>query len=73
MDLTRLAIRGGIASSMPEFMVRRMPIDVVVQEEGEVTFSEVLHRLEARSSVEGVRGTAYRHVVTDARRVANNS
>ena len=58
-----IVLGGGIASSMPEFMVRRMPIDVVVQEEGEVTFSEVLHRLEARVSVEGVRGTAYRHVV----------
>jgi radical SAM superfamily enzyme YgiQ (UPF0313 family) len=58
-----IVLGGGIASSMPEFMVRRMPIDVVVQEEGEVTFSEVLHRLEARASVEGVRGTAYRHGV----------
>lgn len=58
-----VVLGGGIASSMPEFMVKRMPIDVVVQEEGEVTFSEVLHRLEARASMEGVRGTAYRHVV----------
>ena len=58
-----IVLGGGIASSMPEFMVTRMPIDVVVQEEGEVTFSEVLHRLEARASLEGVRGTAYRHVV----------
>lgn len=58
-----IVLGGGIASSMPEFMVRRMPIDVVVQEEGDVTFSEVLHRLEARATIEGVRGTAYRHVV----------
>jgi anaerobic magnesium-protoporphyrin IX monomethyl ester cyclase len=58
-----IVLGGGIASSMPEFMVGRMPIDVVVQEEGEVTFSEVLHRFEARASLEGVRGTAYRHVV----------
>lgn len=58
-----IVLGGGIASSMPEFMVKRMPVDVVVQEEGEVTFSEVLHRLEARASMEGVRGTAYRHGV----------
>ncbi len=58
-----IVLGGGIASSMPEFMVKRMPIDVVVQEEGEVTFSEVLHRLETRGTMEGVRGTAYRHVI----------
>lgn len=68
-----IVLGGGIASSMPEFMVRRMPIDVVVQEEGEVTFSEVLHRLEARASVDGVAGTAYRHVVRpDEWTVQNN-
>jgi len=58
-----IVLGGGIASSMPEFMLKRMPIDVVVQEEGEVTFSEVLERLEVRASLEGVRGTAYRHVI----------
>lgn len=58
-----IVLGGGIASSMPEFMVKRMPIDVVVQEEGEVTFSEVLHRLETGDSMAGVRGTAYRHVI----------
>ncbi len=58
-----IVLGGGIASSMPEFMVKRMSVDVVVQEEGEVTFSEVLHRLETGASMEGVRGTAYRHVV----------
>ena len=58
-----IVLGGGIASSMPEFMVKRLPVDVVVQEEGEVTFSEVLHRLEAGGSMEGVRGTVYRHVL----------
>jgi len=68
-----IVLGGGIASSMPEFMVRRMPIDVVVQEEGEVTFSEVLHRLEARVSVESVRGTAYRHIVRPGEWTARNN
>jgi radical SAM superfamily enzyme YgiQ (UPF0313 family) len=58
-----IVLGGGIASSMPEFMVKRLPIEAVVQEEGEATFSELLHRLEARASLEGVRGVAYRHVV----------
>ncbi len=58
-----IVLGGGIASSMPEFMVKRMPIDAVVQEEGEASFSELLHRLEARASLEGVKGVAYRHVI----------
>jgi radical SAM superfamily enzyme YgiQ (UPF0313 family) len=55
-----IVLGGGIASSMPEFMLRRMPVDIVVQEEGEVTFSEVLHRLETKDCLAGVRGIAYR-------------
>ena len=58
-----IVLGGGIASSMPEFMVRRLGVDVVVQEEGEITFSEVLHRLERRASLEGVKGVAYRHAI----------
>lgn len=58
-----IVLGGGIASSMPEFMVARLPIDIVVQEEGELTFSEVLHRLEMKVSMEGVKGVAYRHPV----------
>src|SRR5438093_1544034 len=58
-----IVLGGGIASSMPEFMVKRLPVDVVVQEEGEVTFSEVLHRLERGASMEGVKGTAYREAI----------
>lgn len=58
-----IVLGGGIASSMPEFMIARMPIDVAVQEEGEVTFSEVLHRIEQGTSMEGVKGVAYRHMI----------
>ena len=50
---------GGIASSMPEFMVKRLGADVVVQEEADVTISEVLHRFEIGSSMDGVKGTAF--------------
>lgn len=55
-----IVLGGGIASSMPEFMVARLPIDIAVQEEGEVTISEVLHRLEVGASLEGLKGIAYR-------------
>ena len=68
-----IVLGGGIASSMPEFMVRRLPVDVVVQEEGEVTFSEVLHRLERGASMEGVRGTAYRHVIRPGEWIVRNN
>lgn len=60
---TVIVLGGGIASSMPEFMVKRLPIDAVVQEEGEATFSELLHRLETRAPLEGAKGVAYRHVI----------
>ena len=55
-----IVLGGGIASCMPEFMLARMPIDVVVQEEGEVTISELLHRLESRRPLEALQGIAYR-------------
>jgi anaerobic magnesium-protoporphyrin IX monomethyl ester cyclase len=58
-----IVLGGGIASSAAEFMVRRLPIDIAVQEEGEVTFSEVLHRLESGASLAGLKGVAYRHEV----------
>lgn len=58
-----IVLGGGIASSLPEFMVERLPIDVAVQEEGEVTFSELLHRLELGASLEGVKGIAHRRAI----------
>lgn len=60
---TPIVLGGGIASCMPEFMVKRLPIDVAVMKEGEVIFSEVLHRIETGASFEGLAGTAYRHEI----------
>jgi radical SAM superfamily enzyme YgiQ (UPF0313 family) len=68
-----IILGGGIASSMPEFMVARLPIDVAVQEEGDVTFSELLYRLETGASLEGLKGIAYRHKIrTGEWEVRNN-
>lgn len=58
-----IVLGGGIGSSLPKFMVERMGIDAVVQEEGEVTFSELLHRFEVGASLEGLKGVAYRHEI----------
>lgn len=67
-----IVLGGGIASSMPEFMLQRMPIDIVVQEEGEVTFSEVLYRLETNQSMEGVPAVAYREPAVGGFTIRNN-
>ena len=58
-----IVLGGGIASCLPEFMVTRLPIDVALQEEGEVTISELLHRLEVGESLKGLVGIAYRHEI----------
>lgn len=68
-----IILGGGIASSMPEFMLQRMPIDIVVQEEGEITLSEVLHRLEAGHSLGGVQGVAYRDVIRPGEFMVRNN
>ena len=58
-----IVLGGGIASSLPEFMVQRLPIDIAVTKEGEVIFSEVLHRLEKKESMAGLGGVAYRQEI----------
>ena len=55
-----VVLGGGIASSMPEFMVERLQVDVIVQEEGEVTISELLHRMRTGASLDGLQGVAFR-------------
>ena len=68
-----IVLGGGIASSMPEFMVERLPADVVVQEEGEVTFSEVLHCLEEGASLDRVKGVAFRRDLGHGRWTVQNN
>lgn len=55
-----IVLGGGIASCLPRFMAERLPVDVVVQEEGEVTISEVLERIELGAGFAGVKGTVYK-------------
>ena len=54
---TVLLLGGGIASSIPRFMAERLPVDVIVLEEGEVTGSEVLARIAAGECCAGIQGT----------------
>jgi anaerobic magnesium-protoporphyrin IX monomethyl ester cyclase len=58
-----IILGGGIASSMPEFMLQRLPIDIATIKEGEVIFSEVLYRIENKMSLEGLEGIAYRREI----------
>jgi radical SAM superfamily enzyme YgiQ (UPF0313 family) len=58
-----IALGGGIASALPDFMVARLPIDIVMQGEGEITISELLHRLETGSSLKGLQGVAYKEII----------
>ena len=66
-------MNSGMASCMPEFMVNRLPIDVAIQEEGDVTLSEVLHRIELGQDLEGVRGVAYAAVMCQSRRTGHGT
>jgi len=52
---------GGIASCLPSFMMKRLNADAIVTEEGEITFSEVLHRLELGEDLSGVKGTWFKN------------
>jgi len=64
-----IVLGGGIGSSMPDFMVERLPADVVVQEEGEVTISELLRCLEEGLPLDDVKGIAF---LTKSGSVQNN-
>lgn len=68
-----IVLGGGIGSSMPEFMLRHLDIDIVIQEEGEATFSELAYRMENNISLAGLQGTAYKHyseVINNGRRAS---
>ncbi len=58
-----IVLGGGISSCMPEFMVKMLPIDIAVNKEGEMTTSELLHRLEEGVSLEGCAGVVYKHEI----------
>lgn len=54
-----IVLGGGVASAMPDFMLKHLPVDYVSQHEGELTFSEILHRIEMGASMQGVAGVTY--------------
>ncbi|MBF0355122.1 MAG: B12-binding domain-containing radical SAM protein [Alphaproteobacteria bacterium] len=55
-----IILGGGIATCMPEFMLRRLDIDIVVREEGELTISELLERIELAQPLDGIKGTLFK-------------
>lgn len=58
---------------MPEFMVQRLGVDVAVQGEGEVTTSELLHRLESRQPLDGLKGVAFRKEIRSGEWTVQNN
>ena len=61
-----IVLGGGISSCLPEFMVKYLPIDVAILEEGEATFSEVLHRIELKASFDGVKAVVWRKTLSSS-------
>jgi anaerobic magnesium-protoporphyrin IX monomethyl ester cyclase len=55
-----IILGGGIATCMPDFMLRRMPIDIALREEGELTISELLERIELKQPLDGVKGVVFK-------------
>ena len=52
---------GGIASCLPAFMAKMLPADIIATEECELTFSEILHKIENKQDMEGVQGTWFKN------------
>ncbi|MEK9183782.1 MAG: cobalamin-dependent protein, partial [Patescibacteria group bacterium] len=68
-----IVLGGGIATCAPEFMIKHLPIDVVIQQEGEITFSEVLHRIELKKkSFEAIKGVVWRENISSGYAIRNN-
>lgn len=55
-----IILGGGIATCMPHFMMQRIKPDIVSLEEGEITFSETLYRIERNIPLDGLQGTLFR-------------
>ena len=51
-----ILLGGGIASCLPRFMAKRLPVDAIIQEEGEVTLSEGLAKLARGESLADTPG-----------------
>jgi len=56
-----ILLGGGIATCLPEFMMDRLLPDVLVLEEGEIVFSEILDRVEGNKGLEAVNNILYRN------------
>ncbi|MGE3727279.1 MAG: radical SAM protein [Candidatus Sericytochromatia bacterium] len=67
-----LILGGGIATSTPMFMVKRLPIDSAVLEEGEVTFSHFLYQLEHKLPLSEVPGLAWKEQTSEGEKIHNN-
>ena len=55
-----IIVGNSVASSIPEMLLSKTEVDIVVVGEGDITIVEVLDRLEGSESLEGVEGIYYK-------------
>jgi len=60
-----LILGGGIATCLPEFMMEKLPIDILVREEADVIFSEILYKIELGLSFVDIPNILYRDLNGD--------
>jgi radical SAM superfamily enzyme YgiQ (UPF0313 family) len=57
---SKIVIGGGLASAVPEMLLKKTQVDIVVTGEGERTICELIGRIENGQSITDIRGIAYR-------------
>ncbi|MBW2063655.1 MAG: B12-binding domain-containing radical SAM protein [Deltaproteobacteria bacterium] len=57
---SRIVVGGHLASALPEFLMEKLPVDIVVRGEGEEAITDLLDALEKGSDLGRVRGIYYR-------------
>lgn len=55
-----IVLGGGISTPIPKFCLERLNVDYVILEEGEISFSELLFRIENKLSMDNCLGVAFK-------------
>ncbi len=56
----KIVLGGSLATSMPTFLLENLKIDIIVKGEGEDTITELVHCLENRKKLSGIKGLVYK-------------
>ena len=57
---SKIVVGGGVVTERPTLLLSRTPADIAVIGEGEITMTEIVSALEKNSSLETVKGIAYK-------------